>query len=40
MADKLNDLTDEEKQVILVQGHELPFTGKYDDFFETGLYIC
>jgi peptide methionine sulfoxide reductase msrA/msrB len=40
MATKLNELTDEEKYVILGKGTEMPFTGKYDDFFEEGLYVC
>lgn len=40
MTDKLNDLTEEEKQVILEKGTEMPFTGKYDDFFENGMYVC
>lgn len=40
MADKLNELTPEEQQVILHKGTERPFTGKYDEFFETGLYVC
>jgi methionine-R-sulfoxide reductase len=37
---KYNDLTPDEEQVILNKGTEMPFTGKYDDFFEGGLYIC
>jgi methionine-R-sulfoxide reductase len=40
MSEKYNDLTDEEKTVILGKGTEMPFTGKYDDFFEQGLYVC
>lgn len=40
MATKHNDLTPEERQVILGKGTEPPFTGQYDDFFETGLYVC
>ena len=40
MNDKLNDLTPEEQWVILQKGTERPFTGKYDDFFENGLYVC
>lgn len=33
-------LTPEEQYVILHKGTERPFTGKYNDFFETGLYTC
>jgi peptide methionine sulfoxide reductase msrA/msrB len=33
-------LTPEEEQVIVYKGTEAPFTGKYNDFFEKGLYIC
>lgn len=33
-------LTPEEQYVILRKGTERPFTGKYDDFFETGVYTC
>lgn len=37
---KRNELNDLEKQVILGKGTERPFTGKYDDFFEGGVYLC
>ncbi len=40
MSDEYNDLTPEEEYVILRKGTEQPFTGKYDDFFENGLYVC
>jgi methionine-R-sulfoxide reductase len=40
MAKKLNSLTPEEQQVILNKGTERPFTGKYNDFFEGGRYVC
>lgn len=40
MGEKYNELSDEEKYVILGKGTEMPFTGKYDDFFEEGLYVC
>jgi peptide methionine sulfoxide reductase msrA/msrB len=33
-------LTPEEARVILHKGTEMPFTGKYDDFFEEGVYDC
>jgi peptide methionine sulfoxide reductase msrA/msrB len=35
-----NELTAEEERVILHKGTERPFTGKYTDFFETGVYTC
>jgi len=34
------ELTPEEEKVIIYKGTEPPFTGKYDDFSEKGLYIC
>jgi peptide methionine sulfoxide reductase msrA/msrB len=33
-------LTPEEKRVILNKGTERPFKGKYDKFFEAGIYVC
>jgi len=33
-------LTPEEARVILHKGTERPFTGKYDDFFGKGTYVC
>ncbi|MCC8146895.1 MAG: bifunctional methionine sulfoxide reductase B/A protein [Bacteroidales bacterium] len=35
-----NDLTKDEKRVILDKGTELPFTGKYYNFKESGTYTC
>ena len=35
-----NKLTREEEAVILHKGTEVPFTGKYNDHFETGHYAC
>jgi peptide methionine sulfoxide reductase msrA/msrB len=35
-----NKLTPEEENVILHKGTERPFTGKYNDFFEKGIYAC
>jgi peptide methionine sulfoxide reductase msrA/msrB len=35
-----NQLTAEEKRVILHKGTEPPFSGEYDKFFEDGLYLC
>jgi len=38
---KYNKLTDEEKRVIEKKGTEMPFTGKYDDFYPPeGTFIC
>ncbi len=37
---KLNKLTKEEEKVIVRKGTEAPFTGKYDKFFEPGIYVC
>ena len=33
-------LTSEEERVIINKGTEAPFTGKYDQFFENGIYKC
>jgi peptide methionine sulfoxide reductase msrA/msrB len=35
-----NKLTPDEERVIVHKGTERPFTGVYDNFFETGNYIC
>ncbi|WDE07199.1 methionine-R-sulfoxide reductase [Thalassomonas viridans] len=40
MSKPLNPLTPEEARVIIHKGTERPFTGKYDDFFEAGVYLC
>ena len=37
---KFNELTDEEKYVIENKGTEYPFTGKYNDFYEEGIFTC
>lgn len=37
---KYNDLTPEEKKVIEDKGTETPFSGKYDNFYEDGTFIC
>lgn len=37
---KYNKLNDEEKYVIENKGTEYPFTGKYNDFYEEGIFIC
>lgn len=36
----LNKLTPEEERVIVHKGTEMPFTGKYNNFFEKGTYVC
>lgn len=36
----LNKLTPEEDQIIVHKGTETPFSGKYNDFFEEGTYVC
>src|SRR3989338_9255795 len=38
MIDK--NLTTEEKRVIEDKGTETAFTGKYNNFFESGIYVC
>ena len=35
-----NPLTPEEAWVIESKGTEMPFTGEYDNFYETGSYVC
>ena len=36
----VNHLSEEEKNVIVKKGTEKPFSGKYDNFYEKGIYIC
>ncbi|MBZ7961622.1 methionine-R-sulfoxide reductase [Campylobacter molothri] len=33
-------LSEEEKKVILLKATEAPFSGKYNDFYEKGIYLC
>jgi methionine-R-sulfoxide reductase len=33
-------LSAEEEQVIVYKGTEMPFTGKYNNFWEKGTYVC
>ena len=40
MEKKFNQLTPEEKRVLINKETERPFTGKYDDFSEGGIYTC
>lgn len=35
-----NKLTPEQYYILREKGTERPFTGKYNDFFEEGIYIC
>ena len=35
-----NELTPEEQRIIEIKGTEYPFTGKYDKFYENGIYVC
>ena len=37
---KYNELSPEEIRVIENKGTEYPFTGKYNDFYEEGVYTC
>ena len=37
---QLKKLTKEEENVIVNKGTEAPFTGKYDNFFKEGTYVC
>lgn len=36
----MRDLTPEETNIIVDKGTEPPFSGKYNDFFKEGLYVC
>jgi len=41
MSDKkYNSLTKEEERVIVYKGTEYPFTGKYNNHYENGVYLC
>jgi len=37
---KYNELTPEEKRVILRKGTEMPYSGKYYKHKEKGVYVC
>ncbi len=37
---ELNNLTEEEKKVIIDKGTEMPFVGGYVNNKETGVYVC
>lgn len=34
------NLTAEERRVIVDKGTEAPFTGEYDNFYEAGIFVC
>ena len=40
MEDELKKLTPQEERVIIHKGTEQPFSGKYDNFYESGTYSC
>lgn len=35
-----NSLNPEEERVIIHKGTEMPYTGEYNDHYESGTYIC
>jgi methionine-R-sulfoxide reductase len=35
-----NKLTKDEERIIVHRGTELPFSGKYNDHWERGTYVC
>jgi methionine-R-sulfoxide reductase len=37
---KRNKLSPKEEAVIVHKGTEPPYSGKYDDFYEEGTYVC
>lgn len=40
MSHSQTPLTPDEERVIVHKGQEAPFTGKYDQHFEAGEYVC
>lgn len=36
----MNKLTPEEENIIVHKGTEAPFSGKYNEFFKEGVYVC
>ena len=40
MEDELKKLTPQEELVIIHKGTEQPFSGEYDNFYESGTYSC
>jgi methionine-R-sulfoxide reductase len=39
-AGNMKKLTPEEERVIVYKGTERPFSGKYNNFFDKGVYTC
>ena len=37
---QFNILNEEEKRIILDKGTEYPFTGKYNNHYDHGTYLC
>lgn len=37
---KLNNLSEEEKRVILFKGTEMPYSGEFYNHSEKGIYVC
>jgi len=37
---KYNKLTPEEERIIVNKDTEQPFSGKYNNFFQPGIYVC
>ena len=35
-----NPLTPQERYIIELKGTERPFSGEYDNFYQTGVYVC
>jgi methionine-R-sulfoxide reductase len=40
MKNSWSKLTPEEEKVIVLKGTEPPGSGKYEDFWEPGIYVC
>ena len=38
--DYFSDLSSEEKHILKDKGTEVSFTGKYNDFYEAGVFVC
>ena len=40
MEDSFEHLTADERRIIVGKGTEAPFSGKYDNHYEAGVYCC
>ena len=40
MSEKYNQLSQEEAYVIEKKGTEAPYSGKYNDFYDEGIFTC